>query len=696
MSDDERLRAAIQSIAIALDLHAAASEQAGAIAGLLVSMTAGEHLAAFNATPPGIERIYLAILYLDVTKRTSEASLEVLTLFMLPRLGDETISTVEDLQEFAGTLLIYTPAFGERFEKLRNYSGAIDLLRRHRLEHIYVAHEWLMEYVAELRTTMRSIAAAFEPVCGAALKNDVEHAESRATIERMAPDVVAAFTRFSGGLTDRIDDLFGRSLALRRYIQMQALTDVEAIAIATVEDNIALESEIAGCVGRNEARRAWEILQRSRSTVLLSELPAIGTVHRAATDEQAWARRFEEARRIADPVARFAERLRIESRLSHTPGTLDLQRLYEQLMSQRDSSATVEYVLTDTATIALVLRPGDDEPFLVRIPITRQDMQEATEALLFGSSRFRRGVFEEGWRIAAGSQMGLATLDALAPLVQWIPDLLSDCRHICFIPYGELHALPLHALPVQTGEHRRFLVESHSVSYLPATALVPMCMVNDRAARDDRRALVAGTMFAGQDAEALHDHFQRVSTILEPGRTVLLEGLAATSAAIQARAGEGPWDLVYLHGHGQFGPSDPWESGILLSDGRTLPTRRSVDNPHLLRVRDLVATQLTGDLCILASCLSGRSSVHAGEELVGLARSLFLSGFRSAITALWSFEVASGRRVIEEFLLRTFGDKLPKGTALAEVQCRMLRGEFGERWRHPYFWGAFVLLGDWR
>lgn len=693
----EQIRAAVLTLAGSQDLLAAVTQQASAVTCFIVTLTTAEHIALFNMMEPGPNRIYMAILYVEVTKKTRDANLEVMILFMLLHLADATVS-VEQLNDFTNSSIVYGPASQDRFRAVRDTDVGRDLLRRQRLEYLHAAHEWLLDYIDAARVTVRSMASVFQPVLTDTRRNDAEHAASRAEVARVTPEVVAHVDRFAHELQGALEDLFGRADALRQYAQMQALTEASALAVTTPDDDAAFEQRVAYLLIHSDPRAAWETLQRFRSTVLRAQVTSVGGANEARPDAGTdsttqRAPRFGRVGGVADPLQQFSERLRLEMDVQDPSPKVGIDGLFERIVPSLQQAAVIEYVLTDTETFAFVLRAQAPEPMIVRIPLGRSTVRRAVRELLEGTSRFRLGVFEQGWRISASSERGLKTLDSLTPLVRWIPDLLGDCSHVCVVPYGEIHALPLHAIPVAQTPIRRYLVETHSVSYVPAAEFVPT-QAPRGATRSGRRALVAGTMLAHEDGAALDAHLNRIAALFD--RAEILRSCDATPTAITQLAARAFFDVVYLHGHGRFVADAPAESGILLSDGTHLPTMVAPPATHALRAVDVASSDLAGDLCVLASCLSGRTRIQPGDEVLGLVRSLFVRRFRSAVTALWSFEVHSGRTLLEEFLAQTIGATVHRGAALAAIQRRMLYGDFGERWRHPYFWGAFVLLGDWR
>ena len=80
--------------------------------------------------------------------------------------------------------------------------------------------------------------------------------------------------------------------------------------------------------------------------------------------------------------------------------------------------------------------------------------------------------------------------------------------------------------------------------------------------------------------------------------------------------------MLHLATHGSFDPLRPLESGIYLTRSK-LTTQSLFDRP------------LNSDTVILSACESGLGQTMAGDDYLGLARSLYLGGTRTVIHSLW-------------------------------------------------------------
>lgn len=84
------------------------------------------------------------------------------------------------------------------------------------------------------------------------------------------------------------------------------------------------------------------------------------------------------------------------------------------------------------------------------------------------------------------------------------------------------------------------------------------------------------------------------------------------------------------------------------------------------------------------------SEVPAGDDFVGLTQAFLLAGTSSVLATLWEVNDRSTSEFMTGFYRRLHGEE--SAVALAAAQRRMLVG--ATRFRHPYYWAPFVLVGS--
>jgi CHAT domain-containing protein len=114
-----------------------------------------------------------------------------------------------------------------------------------------------------------------------------------------------------------------------------------------------------------------------------------------------------------------------------------------------------------------------------------------------------------------------------------------------------------------------------------------------------------------------------------------------------------------------------------------------------LEVHEILGLRLNAHLVTLSACdtaLGGGyfTEVPAGDDLVGLTRAFLLAGSSSVLASLWAVNDRSTMALMRSFYAQW--PKTDKATALTLAQRQMRRS--GGRYTHPYFWAAFVLVGQ--
>jgi CHAT domain-containing protein len=163
---------------------------------------------------------------------------------------------------------------------------------------------------------------------------------------------------------------------------------------------------------------------------------------------------------------------------------------------------------------------------------------------------------------------------------------------------------------------------------------------------------------------------QTVSGLL-PNAVVFL-GDAATADELRTH---GPASrFVHIATHGMFRQDNPMFSSIRLGSGP-------------LSVYDLYELRLSAELVTLSGCGTGLNVVVGGDELLGLVRGLLYAGARSVLLTLWD---AYDRSTAE--FMETFYGHLRAGATKAQAAQAGMQ-EVRERYRHPFYWAPFTLIG---
>ena len=69
------------------------------------------------------------------------------------------------------------------------------------------------------------------------------------------------------------------------------------------------------------------------------------------------------------------------------------------------------------------------------------------------------------------------------------------------------------------------------------------------------------------------------------------------------------------------------------------------------------------------------------------------AGARAVVASLWQVDDESTAELMKRFYRGMMQEKLPPAASLRAAQLEMLKKK---QWQSPYYWGAFVLQGEWK
>jgi CHAT domain-containing protein len=114
-----------------------------------------------------------------------------------------------------------------------------------------------------------------------------------------------------------------------------------------------------------------------------------------------------------------------------------------------------------------------------------------------------------------------------------------------------------------------------------------------------------------------------------------------------------------------------------------------------LTMSDVFQLRFNADLISLSACNTGSGERVRGEGVMGLTRAFMYAGTPTVAVTLWSVESFSAKALDVGLFEHLAAGQAPV-EALRSIKLRMLRGEEGENYTHPYYWAPFVLFGDGR
>jgi len=159
-----------------------------------------------------------------------------------------------------------------------------------------------------------------------------------------------------------------------------------------------------------------------------------------------------------------------------------------------------------------------------------------------------------------------------------------------------------------------------------------------------------------------------------------------TAAALE-KALVGPYSVVHLASHFRFTPGNEADSFLLLGDGNHLSLRELREATYSFDSLDL----LTLSACETAM-FGGREA--DGREVEGFSVLAQRKGAKGVLATLWPIADNSTAKLMQSFYHIREQMGLSKAEALRQAQLELLRGSRDKGYEHPFYWAAFILMGN--
>jgi CHAT domain-containing protein len=358
------------------------------------------------------------------------------------------------------------------------------------------------------------------------------------------------------------------------------------------------------------------------------------------------------------------------------------------------STAIVEFVVAEDKSYLIVLT-RDNKNAASPLKITLYSLEITSNQLSERVDEFRRMLAERDLRYQDAARQ-LYDL-----LLKPAEEQLRGRKTLCIVPDRALWELPFQALQPRTGVH---LIEDHTLFYAPSLSVLREIGKQRSSARrnDSHKTLLAfgnpqltggpGERLRGDDAETrfgpLPEAEEEVKTLAR------LYGTANSHVFIRAEAREAvvkteapKYEVLHFATHGLLDNHNPMFSYLVLAQ-----TAGDPNEDGLLEAREIINMDLHAKLAVLSACQTARGWVGAGEGVIGMSWALFVSGVPTTVASQWKVDSASTTSLMIDFHRRLRMRRAnTKAEALRQATLVLLRSE---RYRHPFYWAGFVMIGD--
>ena len=160
-------------------------------------------------------------------------------------------------------------------------------------------------------------------------------------------------------------------------------------------------------------------------------------------------------------------------------------------------------------------------------------------------------------------------------------------------------------------------------------------------------------------------------------------GTRATESLFKDKASE--YNILHLATHGLVNNDRPLLSELLFSSDSL--------NDGLLSVAEIYGLSLNAELAVLSACDTGIGKSTKGEGTLSISRAFSYAGCPSVMMSLWKIpDKTTGQLMLN--LYQSMQEKSQKAASLRSAKLDYINSVANVDKAHPYYWGAFVLMGD--
>ena len=245
---------------------------------------------------------------------------------------------------------------------------------------------------------------------------------------------------------------------------------------------------------------------------------------------------------------------------------------------------------------------------------------------------------------------------------------------VYIVPHGILHYLPFQSLIYQS----HYLIEKYQIGYMPSATALKYVLAKRKEKSANLLALGNPELNIAQMQLPFAEKEVRSLKAIYPAAKVLT-GKDASESNFKSQAGA--HDILHVASHGEFNSDTPLLSCLRLSAGNGEDGR--------LETREIFGLNLDAYLVTLSACDTAIGKLTKGDDVVGLTRAFIFAGTPSILGTIWSVNDESTSIFMNHFYENL--KEMDKLKSLQQAQIAMIQSE---KYRHPYHWAGFQLIGD--
>jgi CHAT domain-containing protein len=274
-------------------------------------------------------------------------------------------------------------------------------------------------------------------------------------------------------------------------------------------------------------------------------------------------------------------------------------------------------------------------------------------------------------------------------LIRPLESSLTQAQTLMFVLDGKLRNVPMAAL----SDGKQYLIEKYNL------ALTPSLQLADPKPLENRQLGVLAFGIADKSGEVLlpggqsrdfsnlpnvRQEIGSIQSLIQNTKSFIDANFTDLQFRTSVKNSTVP--IVHLATHGEFS-SDRDSTFLLATDGAGKLTTIGLDELSTSLAREGLDNPL--ELLILSACQTAAGDDRAALGIAGVA---LRSGARSTIASLWSVDDQATSILMQKLYAEVKTQKVTRSQAIRTAQITLLKDP---KYRHPYYWAPFILVGNW-
>lgn len=283
-----------------------------------------------------------------------------------------------------------------------------------------------------------------------------------------------------------------------------------------------------------------------------------------------------------------------------------------------------------------------------------------------------------------------------------IPEEVVLKEDILIIPDQELGAIPFGTLVEKQNTNTpndyksiNYLIKKHNIAYLHSARTLIWNAEQDKETEEIQILAMSSSFLTGERSTISSRQRGALVPLLSAAKEVEnLSSIYGDNVFVQKNATENQFrnmmkakDIIHLASHSIVDHEQPMFSRILFE-------KNPEDTLHdgSLYTHELYNMSIDADLVILSACNTAVGQLAQGEGILNLGRGFFYAGVPSVVMSHWRVDDESTSELMEHFH-SYLSQGYTKDQAMRQAKLQYLNSASPNK-NHPYFWGAFVVVGD--